>query len=150
LNLKIIQQRISCTNTSDGHLMDRPQRKFHARSCQASRKQTPPRGWRLQEIGNTAGLGDALKSSDWNNVFIALSTKVNDSLYKAFGVQASMSALMDEFLKDLLADKRTQPFFENTNLARAHALGYYSCQISRKYYENDSNKPSRNMRKVPI
>ncbi len=63
--------------------------------------------------------------------FVALPAKADDSLYKAFGEQAGMAALMDEFLKDLLADKRMQPFFEKTNAAAFKAsLANQMCQVS--------------------
>jgi hemoglobin len=63
--------------------------------------------------------------------FFSLPAKADDSLYKAFGEQAGMAALMDEFLKDLLADKRMQPFFEKTNPAQFKSgLGNQMCQLA--------------------
>ncbi len=63
--------------------------------------------------------------------FIAIPARADDSLYKAFGEQAGMSALMDEFLKDLLADKRMQPFFEKTNPAQFKTgLGNQMCMLA--------------------
>jgi hemoglobin len=63
--------------------------------------------------------------------FIASPAKADDSLYKAFGEQAGMAALMDEFLKDLLADKRMQPFFEKTNPTQFKTgLGNQMCQLA--------------------
>ena len=49
--------------------------------------------------------------------FLALPAQADDSLYQAFGGKPGMAALMDEFHKDLMADKRMQPFFEKTNAA---------------------------------
>lgn len=43
---------------------------------------------------------------------ISAPAKADDSLYQAFGAQAGMSALMDEFFKNLQADKRMQPFLK--------------------------------------
>jgi hemoglobin len=55
----------------------------------------------------------------------------NDSLYQDFGGQAGMSALMDEFLKDLLADPRMQPFFAKTNPTQFKTgLGNQMCQLA--------------------
>jgi hemoglobin len=62
---------------------------------------------------------------------MAWPVKADDSLYKAFGEQAGMSALMDEFLKDLLADARMRPFFEKTNPTQFKTgLGNQMCQLA--------------------
>jgi hemoglobin len=61
----------------------------------------------------------------------ALPAWADDSLYQAFGGKAGMAALMDEFHKDLMADKRMQPFFEKTNAAQfKDSLGNQLCQVS--------------------
>jgi hemoglobin len=62
---------------------------------------------------------------------MAIPAKADDSLYKAFGEQAGMAALMDEFFKDLMADQRMQPFFEKTNAAHFKSgLGNQMCQLA--------------------
>lgn len=38
-------------------------------------------------------------------------------VYKQFGEEAGLVALMDDFMVELLADKRTKPFFENADQA---------------------------------
>ncbi len=38
-------------------------------------------------------------------------------VYKQFGEEAGLVALMDDFMVELLADKRTRPFFENADQA---------------------------------
>ncbi|MFM7330311.1 MAG: group I truncated hemoglobin [Brachymonas sp.] len=61
----------------------------------------------------------------------ALPALADDSLYQAFGGKAGMAALMDEFHKDLMADKRMQPFFEKTKAAQfKDSLGNQLCQVS--------------------
>ncbi len=63
--------------------------------------------------------------------FLALPAQADDSLYQAFGGKPGMAALMDEFHKDLMADKRMQPFFEKTNAAQfKESLGNQLCQVS--------------------
>lgn len=39
----------------------------------------------------------------------------DDSLYKAFGEKAGLAALMDDFVKRLVVDKRIGAFFKDTN-----------------------------------
>jgi hemoglobin len=40
------------------------------------------------------------------------------SVFDAFGGEAGMAALMDEFMRELLADPRMRPFFEASDQAR--------------------------------
>jgi hemoglobin len=55
----------------------------------------------------------------------------SSDMYKDFGERAGIAALMDEFWKDLKADARMQPFFENTNEEQfKKALGDQLCQLA--------------------
>jgi hemoglobin len=63
--------------------------------------------------------------------FLATPAKADDSLYKAFGEKAGITALMDQFLQDLQADKRMQPFFEKTNKEQfVQSISNQLCQLS--------------------
>lgn len=63
--------------------------------------------------------------------FLATPAKADDSLYKAFGEKAGITALMDQFLQDLQADKRMQPFFEKTNKEQfLQSISNQLCQLS--------------------
>lgn len=63
--------------------------------------------------------------------FLAAPAKADDSLYKAFGEKAGITALMAEFLQDLQADKRMQPFFEKTNKEQfVQSISNQLCQLS--------------------
>lgn len=42
----------------------------------------------------------------------------DDSTYKAFGERAGINKLMNDFLRELLADDRTRPFFEKVDQQR--------------------------------
>jgi hemoglobin len=62
---------------------------------------------------------------------LATPAKADDSLYKAFGEKAGITALMDQFLQDLQADKRMQPFFEKTNKEQfVQSISNQLCQLS--------------------
>ena len=55
----------------------------------------------------------------------------NDSLYKAFGENAGLVKLMDDFMDRLVADARTKPFFEKANQAHIkEKLVEQFCQLS--------------------
>jgi hemoglobin len=63
--------------------------------------------------------------------FLATPAKADDSLYKAFGEKAGITPLMDQFLQDLQADKRMQPFFEKTNKEQfVQSISNQLCQLS--------------------
>lgn len=47
----------------------------------------------------------------------ALAPVANDGLYQRFGGQPGLVALVDDFMRRLLADPRTAPFFEKVNQA---------------------------------
>jgi hemoglobin len=56
---------------------------------------------------------------------------VDDSLYQAFGEKAGLTALMDDFVKRLVADKRIGSFFKDTNQANlAQQLTDQLCMLS--------------------
>jgi hemoglobin len=42
----------------------------------------------------------------------------DDALYQALGQKQGLTVLMDDFMQRLVADPRTQPFFEKTNQQR--------------------------------
>lgn len=48
----------------------------------------------------------------------AVAQPADDSLYRAFGERAGLTALMQDFVQRLVADPRTQPFFKNASLER--------------------------------
>ncbi len=55
----------------------------------------------------------------------------DDSLYKAFGEKAGLTALMDDFVKRLVADKRIGSFFKDTNQTNlAQQLTDQLCMLS--------------------
>ena len=63
--------------------------------------------------------------------FLATPAMADDSLYKAFGEKAGITALMNQFIKDLQADKRMQPFFEKTNTEQfVQSISNQLCQVS--------------------
>ena len=56
---------------------------------------------------------------------------LDDSLYKAFGEKAGLTALMDDFVKRLVTDKRIGGFFKDTNQANlAQQLTEQLCMLS--------------------
>ncbi len=55
----------------------------------------------------------------------------DDSLYKTFGEKAGLTALMDDFVKRLVADKRIGSFFKDTNQPNlAQQLTEQLCMLS--------------------
>ena len=55
----------------------------------------------------------------------------DDSLYQAFGGQAGLVRLMDEFMTRLLGDPRLRPFFKDVDQAhlKAHLVAQF-CEVS--------------------
>lgn len=75
-------------------------------------------------------LGAGLANSQTNATTSAQPT-ADDSLYKAFGEKAGLNALMDDFVKRLVADKRIGSFFKDTNQANlAQQLTDQLCMLS--------------------
>lgn len=55
----------------------------------------------------------------------------DDALYQSLGQKPGLTALMDDFMQRLLADPRTQPFFEKANHQRVkEQLVEQFCQVS--------------------
>jgi hemoglobin len=55
----------------------------------------------------------------------------DDALYQSLGQKPGLAALMDDFMLRLLADPRTQPFFEKANQQRVkEQLVEQFCQVS--------------------
>ena len=46
----------------------------------------------------------------------------NQKMFRQFGGNEGLTRLMDDFMDNLLADKRTKPFFENADQARIKRL----------------------------
>lgn len=49
---------------------------------------------------------------------VSAQTTSDDGIYREFGEKAGISALMEDFVKRLVADPRTQSSFKNANLPR--------------------------------
>jgi hemoglobin len=76
-------------------------------------------------------LGAGLAQAQTNSTTSARPAATDDSLYKAFGEQAGLTALMDDFVKRLVADKRIGSFFKDTNQANlAQQLSDQLCMLS--------------------
>jgi hemoglobin len=76
-------------------------------------------------------LGTGLAHSQSTSTPIVRSAATDDSLYKAFGEKAGLSALMEDFVKRLVADKRIGAFFKDTNQAHlAEQLTDQLCMLS--------------------
>ncbi|MFM8900089.1 MAG: group I truncated hemoglobin [Burkholderiales bacterium] len=72
-------------------------------------------------------LGASLAHSQTNSPLRA----ADDRLYQAFGETAGLTALMDDFVKRLVADKRIGSFFKDSNQAHlAQQLTEQLCMLS--------------------
>jgi hemoglobin len=92
---------------------------------------TMPRFIPMVLLAACSTLGTGLAQSQTSASTTARPAATDDSLYRAFGEKAGLTALMDDFVKRLVADKRIGAFFKVTNQAHlAEQLTDQLCMLS--------------------